>query len=86
MSLYSLVTWLRLRRLRNESVAEVAGSNRSSLWHGKGMSKVGGDKVERKVERFAREEGMVVEEGYYTDLSQGKLIENYLKMVNCSIH
>ncbi|KAL3624738.1 hypothetical protein CASFOL_031406 [Castilleja foliolosa] len=67
-----------------------------ALAHGKGIievacnlldtSKVGGDEVQREVERLAREEGMVVGEGYYTDLLQGKLIENYLKMVNCSVH
>ncbi|KAL3624740.1 hypothetical protein CASFOL_031408 [Castilleja foliolosa] len=61
-----------------------------ALAHGKGIievacnlldtSKVGGDEVQREVERLAREEGLVVGEGYYTDLSQGKLIENYLKL------
>ncbi|KAL3624755.1 hypothetical protein CASFOL_031423 [Castilleja foliolosa] len=67
-----------------------------ALAHGKGIievacnlldtSKVGGDEVQREVERLAREEGLVVGEGYYTDLSQGKLIENYLKLVTRSDH
>ncbi|KAL6584078.1 hypothetical protein OROMI_003367 [Orobanche minor] len=65
-----------------------------ALVHGKGVievacnlldtSKVGGDEVQREVERLAREEGMDVGEGYYTDLSQGVLIENYLKLAHRS--
>ncbi|KAK6142505.1 hypothetical protein DH2020_022853 [Rehmannia glutinosa] len=47
-------------------------------------SKVGGDEIQREVERLAREEGMDVGEGYYTDHSQGKLIESYLKLVDHS--
>ncbi|KAI3465700.1 hypothetical protein Pfo_022363 [Paulownia fortunei] len=67
-----------------------------ALAHGKGIievacnlldtSKVGGDEVQREVERLAREEGMDVGEGYYTDLSQGKLIESYLKPADHSAH
>ncbi|KAK4386011.1 hypothetical protein Sango_2471700 [Sesamum angolense] len=65
-----------------------------ALAHGKGIievacnllekSKVGGREVQLEVERFAREEGMDVGEGYYTDLSQEKIIENYLKLADHS--
>ncbi|XP_068335217.1 formiminotransferase cyclodeaminase-like protein isoform X1 [Pyrus communis] len=41
--------------------------------------KVGGDKVQLEVERLAREEGMRVGKGYFTDFSQERLIESYLK-------
>lgn len=47
-------------------------------------SKVGGDDVQRAVESLAREEGLEVGEGYYTDLSQKKIIESYYKLVGCS--
>ncbi|XP_057791073.1 uncharacterized protein LOC131008198 [Salvia miltiorrhiza] len=53
-----------------------------ALAHGKGMievdcnqldtSKAGGEDVQRAVECLAREEGMDVGEGYYTDLSQNQ--------------
>ncbi|KAL0328182.1 UNVERIFIED_CONTAM: hypothetical protein Scaly_2250800 [Sesamum calycinum] len=65
-----------------------------ALAHGKGIievacnlleaSKVGGREVQLEVERFAREEGMDVGEGYYTDLSQEKIIEHYLKLADHS--
>lgn len=65
-----------------------------ALAHGKGMievacnlldtSKAGGDDVQRAVERLAREEGLEVGEGYYTDLSEKKIIESYYKLVGCS--
>ncbi|KAL5793859.1 hypothetical protein ACOSP7_002453 [Xanthoceras sorbifolium] len=42
--------------------------------------KVGGDKVQLEVERLAREEGMAVGKGYYTDLSQEQIIESYMKL------
>ncbi|XP_047967458.1 glutamate formimidoyltransferase-like [Salvia hispanica] len=61
-----------------------------ALAHGKGMievacnlldtSKAGGEDVQQAVERLAREEGMEVGEGYYTDLSQSKIIESYFKL------
>lgn len=43
-------------------------------------SKIGGDKVQLEVERLAREEGMTVGKGYFTDLSQARIIESYMKM------
>lgn len=62
-----------------------------ALAHGKGIievacnlldtSKAGGEDVQQAVERLAREEGMEVGEGYYTDLSQSKIIESYFKLV-----
>ncbi|KAL2253110.1 formimidoyltransferase-cyclodeaminase-like [Sesamum indicum] len=65
-----------------------------ALAHGKGIievacnlletSKVGGHEVQLEVERLARKEGMDVGEGYYTDLSQEKIIENYLKLADHS--
>ncbi|XP_050383670.1 uncharacterized protein LOC126800357 isoform X1 [Argentina anserina] len=42
---------------------------------------VGGDRVQLEVERLAKEEGLTVGNGYFTDLSQGKLIERYLQSV-----
>ncbi|KAL8511063.1 hypothetical protein ACS0TY_017763 [Phlomoides rotata] len=47
-------------------------------------SKAGGDDVQLEVERLAREEGVDVGDGYYTDLSQSKIIESYFKMKECS--
>ncbi|KAK4420486.1 hypothetical protein Salat_1999000 [Sesamum alatum] len=65
-----------------------------ALAHGKGMievacnlletSKVGGREVQLKVESLAREEGMDVGQGYYTDLPQEKIIESYLKLADRS--
>ncbi|KAL5581916.1 hypothetical protein UlMin_014358 [Ulmus minor] len=43
-------------------------------------NKVGGDKVQLEVEKLAKEEGMDVGKGYYTDLSQEKIIESYCKL------
>lgn len=42
-------------------------------------NKVGGDRVQLEVERLAKEEGMTVGKGYFTDLPQEKIIESYLK-------
>ncbi|KAL0406353.1 UNVERIFIED_CONTAM: hypothetical protein Slati_3949200 [Sesamum latifolium] len=65
-----------------------------ALAHGKGIievacnlletSKAGGREVQLEVERLAREEGMDVGEGYYTDLLPEKIIENYLKLADHS--
>ncbi|KAH6775317.1 folic acid binding / transferase [Perilla frutescens var. hirtella] len=65
-----------------------------ALAHGKGIievacnlldtSKAGGNDVQRAVEQLAREEGMDVGEGYYTDLSQSKIIESYYKLAERS--
>ncbi|KAM1112594.1 hypothetical protein TB2_045409 [Malus domestica] len=41
--------------------------------------KVRGDRVQLEVERLAKEEGMRVGKGYFTDFSQERLIESYLK-------
>ncbi|EOX99331.1 Transferases,folic acid binding isoform 1 [Theobroma cacao] len=43
-------------------------------------SKVGGDKVQLEVERLAKEERLSVGKGYFTDLSQDKIIESYIKL------
>ncbi|CAA0825103.1 Unknown protein [Striga hermonthica] len=66
-----------------------------ALAHGKGIievacnlldtSEVDGDFVQKEIERLAAEEGLVVGEGYYTDLSQEKLVEKYLNLVARSI-
>lgn len=42
-------------------------------------SNVGGEMVQQEVERLAKEEGAAVGKGYFTDFSQDKIIENYLK-------
>lgn len=47
-------------------------------------ARIGGDQVQLEVERLAREEGVAVGKGYYTDLSQEKIIESYLKLVQHS--
>ncbi|KAJ4981259.1 hypothetical protein NE237_032096 [Protea cynaroides] len=41
---------------------------------------VGADEVQFEVERLAGEEGIAVGKGYFTDLSQEKIVENYLKL------
>ncbi|XVE49857.1 hypothetical protein DITRI_Ditri01bG0116200 [Diplodiscus trichospermus] len=43
-------------------------------------SKVGGDRVQLEVERLAKEEGLGVGKGYFTDLSPDKIIESYMKL------
>ncbi|KAG8362853.1 hypothetical protein BUALT_BualtUnG0030900 [Buddleja alternifolia] len=65
-----------------------------ALAHGEGVievacnlldkSRFDGDQVQLEVERLAKEEGLDVGKGYYTDLSRVKIIESYLKMVNRS--
>lgn len=62
-----------------------------ALSHGEGIievacnlldpNKVSGDQVQLEVERLAREEGMDVGNGYYTDHSQSEIIDRYLKLV-----
>ncbi|KAF9589698.1 hypothetical protein IFM89_027268 [Coptis chinensis] len=42
-------------------------------------SRVGADKVQREVERLAKKEGLSVGMGYFTDFSQEKIIQKYLK-------
>lgn len=59
-----------------------------ALVHGKGIievacnlldpSRVCGSDIRREVEKLAREEGLQVGEGYYTDLSREKIVESYL--------
>ncbi|OMO98793.1 hypothetical protein COLO4_13691 [Corchorus olitorius] len=45
-------------------------------------SKVGGDRVQLEVERLAKEEGLSVGKGYFTDLSRDKIIERYQKLIS----
>ncbi|XP_050205541.1 uncharacterized protein LOC126655404 isoform X1 [Mercurialis annua] len=45
-------------------------------------SKVGGERVQQEVERLAEEEGIAVGKGYYTDFSQDKIIDTYLKLTS----
>ena len=61
-----------------------------ALTHGDGVievacnllepSKFGGDQVQLEVEKLAAEEKLNVGKGYYTDLSQEKIIESYMKV------
>ena len=61
-----------------------------ALEHGKGVievacnlldpSRIGGDKVQKEVERLARDEGISVGKGYFTDFSQEEIIQSYLKL------
>ena len=41
---------------------------------------MGGDRVQHEVERLAKEEGLSVGKGYFTELTQGKIIESYMKL------
>lgn len=60
------------------------------LAHGKGLTEVacnlleptevGGDKVQREVERLAQEEGLVSGTGYFTDFSQEKIVNSFLEL------
>ncbi|KAE8654825.1 pentatricopeptide repeat-containing protein [Hibiscus syriacus] len=43
-------------------------------------SEVGGDRVQVEVERLAKEEGLLVGEGYFTDLTPDQIIERYMKL------
>ncbi|GAB4859548.1 hypothetical protein Ancab_011016 [Ancistrocladus abbreviatus] len=45
-------------------------------------SRAGGDKVQAEVERLAREEGMAVGKGYFTDFSQEEIVKTYLKLTS----
>ncbi|KAH0654546.1 hypothetical protein KY285_032080 [Solanum tuberosum] len=47
-------------------------------------ARIGGNQVQLEVERLAMEEGISVGKGYYTDLSEEKIIESYLKLVQHS--
>lgn len=60
------------------------------LAHGKGLTEVacnlldpslaGGDKVQLEVERLALEKGLVAGTGYFTDLSQEKVVNAFLEL------
>lgn len=43
-------------------------------------SKVTADRVQLEIERLAAEEGITVGKGYFTDFSQEKIVEKYLKL------
>ena len=61
-----------------------------ALAHGEGIievacnlldpSKVDGERVQQEVECLAREEGISVGRGYFTDFSQEEIIQRYLKL------
>lgn len=61
-----------------------------ALTHGEGVievacnlldpNKVDGEKVQQEVENLAKEEGIPVEKGYFTDFSQEEIVKSYLKM------
>ncbi|XP_027342508.1 formimidoyltransferase-cyclodeaminase-like [Abrus precatorius] len=61
-----------------------------ALAHGEGVievacnlldpNKVGGERVQQEVELLAKEEGISVERGYYTDFSQEEIVKSYLKL------
>ncbi|KAJ0983155.1 hypothetical protein J5N97_011410 [Dioscorea zingiberensis] len=44
-------------------------------------SRVGADQVQLEVQRLAHEEGLAVGEGYFTDFSQERVIETYLRTI-----
>ncbi|KAL0903983.1 hypothetical protein M5K25_026049 [Dendrobium thyrsiflorum] len=43
--------------------------------------RVGADRVQLEVQRLAAEEGLVVEQGYYTDFSQDRIVDSYLQKI-----
>uniref|UniRef100_A0A2P2JR13 glutamate formimidoyltransferase n=1 Tax=Rhizophora mucronata TaxID=61149 RepID=A0A2P2JR13_RHIMU len=43
-------------------------------------SQVGGDRLQQEVEKLAREEGVAVGKGYFTDFSREKIIESYSRL------
>ncbi|CAL5200434.1 unnamed protein product [Lathyrus oleraceus] len=61
-----------------------------ALTHGEGVievacnlldpKNVGGEKVQQEIEHLAKEEGISVEKGYYTDFSQEEIVQSYLKL------
>lgn len=61
-----------------------------ALAHGEGVievacnlldpNKVGGERVQEEVESIAREDGISVGRGYYTDFSQDQIISSYFKL------
>lgn len=65
-----------------------------ALAHGEGIievacnllepSRVGGSQVQVQIEQLAKEEGLEVGKGYYTDFSQEKIVETYLKLSHYS--
>lgn len=62
-----------------------------ALTHGEGVievacnlldpNKVNGERVQQEVEKVAKEEGISVEKGYYTDFSQDEIVKSYLKIL-----
>ena len=61
-----------------------------ALAHGEGVievacnllnpNKIGGETVQKEVERLAGEEGICAGKGYFTDLSQEEITQSYLKL------
>ncbi|KAJ8618112.1 hypothetical protein MRB53_014298 [Persea americana] len=45
-------------------------------------NRVGADRVQKRVELLAAEEGLDVEKGYFTDFSQEMIVEKYMKLVS----
>lgn len=43
-------------------------------------SRIGGERVQQEVERLAREEGVSVGKGYFTDFSKEDIIQSYMKL------
>lgn len=41
---------------------------------------IGADQVQLEIERLAKDEGMTVGKGYFTDLSQEEIVKNYMKL------
>ncbi|CAI8605428.1 unnamed protein product [Vicia faba] len=61
-----------------------------ALTHGEGIievacnlldpKNVGGERVQHEIELLAKEEGISVEKGYYTDFSEEEIVESYLNL------
>ncbi|XP_051135702.1 uncharacterized protein LOC127254573 isoform X2 [Andrographis paniculata] len=87
-----MVTVQRIARRVSGRGGGLQSVQSAALAHGKGIievacnlldtSKVGGNEVQVEVDRLARKEGLDVGVGYYTDLSQDKIIECYLKQLS----
>lgn len=47
-------------------------------------NQIGADKVQNRVEMLAAQEGLDVEQGYFTDLSPEMIVEEYMKLISAN--
>lgn len=46
------------------------------------LGRVGAGRVQAEVERLGRKEGLSVGKGYFTDFSEERIVELYMKLIN----